>query len=93
MVAEREAPEARMAAERVALEVRMAAEWEAEQRRLAEILRYMQSLDAAQGMPPPPGLFAPPPPPDAATSVSMNVLVCMFMFRVKSQQYLEPSGV
>jgi hypothetical protein len=48
---------------------------------------------AAMGLPLPHGLFAPPPPPHATTPVSMNVLVCMFMLRVKPQHYLEPSGV
>jgi hypothetical protein len=71
----------------------MAAEREAEQRRMAEILQYMQSLGAATGLPPPPRLFAPPPPPHATTPMSMNVLFCMFMLRVKPQHYLEPSGL
>jgi len=53
----------------------------------------MQSLGAAQGMPPPRGLFALPPPPGAITPVSMNVLGCIFMFTVKPQQHFEPSGV
>jgi hypothetical protein len=73
------------------LEARIAAEREAEQRRFADILQYMQSLGAAQGMPPPPGLFALPPPPGATTPVSMNVSGYMFMFTVKPQQYFEPS--
>ena len=62
---------------------------EAEQRRMAEILQYMQSLGAATGVAPPPSLFAPPPPPPPhySTPVSINVLVCMFMLTVK------PSGV
>ena len=62
---------------------------EAEQRRMAEILQYMQSLGAATGVVPPPSLFAPPPPPPPhySTPVSINVLVCMFMLTVK------PSGV
>lgn len=66
---------------------RVEAEREAEQRRMAEILQYMQSLGAATGVAPPPSLFAPPPPPYYSTPVSINVLVCMFMLTVK------PSGV
>ena len=70
---------------------RVEAEWEAEreaeQRRMAEILQYMQSLGAATGVVPPPSLFAPPPPPHYSTPVSINILVCMFMLMVK------PSGV
>ena len=66
---------------------RVEAEWEAEQRRMAEILQYMQSLGAATGVVLPPSLFAPPPPPQYSTPVSINVLVCMFMLTVK------PSGV
>ena len=68
---------------------RVEAEREAEQRRMAEILQYMQSLGAATGVVPPPSLFAPPPtpPPHYSTPVSINVLVCMFMLTVK------PSGV
>ena len=66
---------------------RVDAEREAEQRRMAEILQYMQSLGAATGVAPPPSLFAPPPPPHYSTPVSINVLVCMFMLTVK------PSGV
>ena len=58
---------------------RVAAEREAEQRRMAEILQYMQSLGAATGVAPPPSLFAPPPPPHYSTPVSINILVCMFM--------------
>ncbi|XP_062183030.1 uncharacterized protein LOC133887123 [Phragmites australis] len=42
---------------------RVEAEREAEQRRMVEILQYMQSLGAATGVAPPPSLFAPPPPP------------------------------
>ena len=64
---------------------RVEAEREAEQRRMAEILQYMQSLGAATGVVPPPSLFA--PPPHYSTPVSINVLVCMFMLTVK------PSGV
>ena len=68
---------------------RVEAEQEAEQRRMAEILQYMQSLGAATGVAPPPLLFAPPPPPPPhySTPVSINVLVYMFMLTVK------PSGV
>ena len=68
---------------------RVEAEREAEQRRMTEILQYMQSLNAATGVVPPPSLFAPPPPPTPhySTPVSINVLVCMFMLTVK------PSGV
>ena len=66
---------------------RVEAEREAEQRRMAEILQYMQSLGAATGVVPPPSLFAPPPPPHYSILVSINVLVCMFMLTVK------PSGV
>lgn len=66
---------------------RVEAEREAEQRRMVEILQYMQSLGAATGVAPPPSLFAPPPPPHYSTPVSINVLVCMFMLTVK------PSGV
>lgn len=67
----------------------MQATMEAEQRRMVEILQYMQSLGAATGVAPPPSLFAPPPPPPPhySTPVSINVLVCMFMLTVK------PSGV
>ena len=59
---------------------------EAEQRRMAEILQYMQSLGAATCVVPPPLLFAPPPPPPPhySTPVSINVLVYMFMLTVKS---------
>ena len=71
---------------------RMAAEREAKQQRMVKILQYMQSLGAAMGVAPPPTLFAPPPPPHATTPVSINVLVCMFMLRVKPQHYLEPSA-
>jgi hypothetical protein len=65
---------------------RVEAEREAEQRRMAKILQYMQSLDAATGVVPPPSLFAPPlpPTPHYSTPVSINVLVCMFMLTVKS---------
>ena len=68
---------------------RVEAEREAEQRRMAEILQYMQSLGAATGVVPPPSLFAPlpPPPPQNSTPVSIIVLVCMFILTVK------PSGV
>ena len=66
---------------------RVEAEREAEQRRMAEILQYMQSLGAATGIAPPPSLFTPPPPPHYSTPVSINVLVCIFMLTVK------PSGV
>ena len=64
---------------------RVEAEREAEQRRMAEILQYMQSLGAATGVAPPPSLFAPPPspPPHYSTPMSINVLVCMFMLTVK----------
>ena len=58
---------------------------EAEQRRMAEILQYMQSLGAATGVVSPPSLFA--PPPHYSTPVSINVLVCMFILTIK------PSGV
>jgi hypothetical protein len=71
----------------------MVAEREIEQRRIMEILQYMQSLSAATSVAPPATLFAPPPPPQFSTHVSMNVLVCMFMLRVKPQHYLKPSGV
>ena len=59
---------------------------EAEQRRMVEILQYMQSFGAATGVVLPPSLFAPPPPPTPhySTPVSINVLVCMFMLTVKS---------
>ena len=65
---------------------RVEAKREAEQRRMSEILQYMQSLGAATGVVPPPSLFAPPPPPTPhySTPVSINVLVCMFMLTVKS---------
>ena len=65
---------------------RVEAEREAEQRRMVEILQYMQSLGAAMGVAPPPSLFAPPPPPTPhySTPMSINVLVCMFMLMVKS---------
>ena len=68
---------------------RVEAEREAEQRRMAEILQYMQSLGAAMGVVLPPSLFAPPPPPPPhySTPMSINVLVCMFMLTVN------PSGV
>ena len=66
---------------------RVEAEREAEQRRMVEILQYMQSLGAATGVAPSPSLFAPPPPPHYSTLVSINVLVCMFMLTVK------PTGV
>ena len=66
---------------------RVEAEREAEQRRMAEILQYMQSLGAATGVVPPPSLFSPPPPPHYSTPVGINILVCMFMLTVK------PSGV
>ena len=70
---------------------RVEAEREAKQRRMAEILQYMQSLGAATGVVLPPSLFAPPPPPPPpphySTPVSINVLVCMLMLTVK------PSGV
>ena len=63
---------------------RVEAKREVEQRRMAEILQYMQSLGAATGVVPPPSLFAPPPPPRYSTPVSINVLVCMFMLTVES---------
>ena len=68
---------------------RVEVEWEVEQRRMAEILQYMQSLGAATGVVMIPSLFAPPPPtpPHYSTTMSINVLVCMFMLTVK------PSGV
>ena len=66
---------------------RVEAEREAEQRKMAEILQYMQSLGAATGVVLPPSLFAPPPPPHYSTPMSINILVCMFMLTVK------PSGV
>ena len=66
---------------------RVEAEREAEQRRMVDILQYLQSLGAATGVVLPPSLFAPPPPPHYSTLVSINVLVCMFMLTVK------PSGV
>ena len=68
---------------------RVEAERGAEQRRMAEIPQYMQSLGAATGVLPPPSLFAPPPPPPPqnSTPVNINVLICMFMLTVK------PSGV
>ena len=63
-------------------------EREAEQQRMAEILQYMQSLGATTGVAPPPSLFAPPPPPPPpphySITVSINVLVCMFMLTVKA---------
>ena len=64
---------------------RVEAEREAEQRRMAEILQYMQSLGAATGVVPPPSLFTPPTPPPShySTPVSINILVCMFMLTVK----------
>ena len=66
---------------------RVEAEREAEQRRMEEILQYMQSLGAATGVASPPSLFAPPPPPPPpphySTPVSINILVCMFMLMVK----------
>ena len=64
---------------------RVEVEWEAEQRRMVEILQYMQSLGAATGVVPPPSLFAPPPTPSPhySTPVSINILVCMFMLTVK----------
>jgi hypothetical protein len=62
----------------------MQATMEAEQRRMVEILQYMQSIGAATGVAPPPSLFAPPPHPPYSTPVSINVLVCMFMLTVKS---------
>ena len=65
---------------------RVEAEREAEQRRMADILQYIQSLGAATGVVPPPSLFAlpTPPPPHYSTPMSINVLVCMFMLTVKS---------
>ena len=66
------------------VEAERKAEWEAEQRRMAEIIQYMQSLGAATGVVLPPSLFAPPPPPHYSTPMSINVLVCMFMLMVKS---------
>jgi hypothetical protein len=83
MAAEREADRQRMAA--------MEAQREAEQRQMAEVLQYMQSLGAHKGLAPPPGLFAPPPPPPEATP--MSVLLSMFLLMVKPQQYKEPSRV
>jgi hypothetical protein len=71
------------------------AEREAEQRAMAQWFSYVTSLGAAVGHQAPPPLFAPPPPPppNTATPVSMNILVCMFMLRVKPQRYLKPRGV
>ena len=65
---------------------RVEAKRKVEQRRMVEILQYMQSLGAATGVFPPPSLFTPPPPPTPhySTPVSINVLVCMFMLMVKS---------
>jgi hypothetical protein len=52
-----------------------------EQQRMEDILRYIQS---ATGVAPPRSLFTPnPPPSDFSTPVSMTVLVCMFMLKVK----------
>ncbi|XP_062203543.1 uncharacterized protein LOC133905793 [Phragmites australis] len=57
-----EALEAQLEQERRIRE-QMQATMEAEQRRMVEILQYMQSIGAATGVTPPPSLFAPPPPP------------------------------
>ena len=46
--------------QRVELEVRMRAQLETEQQRMADILRYMQTLGVATGVAPPASLFAPP---------------------------------
>jgi hypothetical protein len=89
--------EARVAAEGYATVARVAAEWaerEAEQRTMVQWFSYVTSLGTAVGhQAPPPPLFAPPPPPNMSTPVSMNVLVCMFILRVKPQSYLKPKGV
>jgi hypothetical protein len=83
-----------VAAEGYATVARVAAEREAERWMMAQWFSYVTSLGAAVGhQAPPPPLFAPPPPPNMATPVSMNVLVCMFILRVKPQRYLKPKGV
>ena len=69
------------------VEVEQEVKRKVEQRRMTEILQYMQSLGAATGVVLPSLLFAPPPPPHYSTPVSIVVLVCMFMLTVK------PSGV
>ena len=61
------------------MEARMMAEREAERRvdhqRMAEMFQYMQSLGAAQGIPPPPPLFPPVDPTLFHTPVSIKIVV------------------
>ena len=56
-------------------EVRKRAQLETEQQRMADILRYMQTLGAATGVAPPASLFAPPRHPGDAFSTPVNPVV------------------
>jgi hypothetical protein len=60
--------EARMMAEREAARL-------ADHQRTAEMFQYMQSLDAAQGIAPPPPLFPPVDPALFHTPVSIKIVV------------------
>jgi len=55
-------------------EVRKRAQLETEQQRMADILRYMQTLGAATGVAPPASLFTPPRTPHVASSLLPVVL-------------------
>ena len=56
-------------------EVRKRAQLETEQQRMADILRYMQTLGAATGVAPPASLFTPPRPPGDAFSTPVSPVV------------------
>jgi hypothetical protein len=83
--------ETRMASEQQRIEAEREAERLRMEARMEAMMLYVQTLGAAVGRPPPPTLFAAPPPPHVATPVSMDVLMHMFMLRVKPEHYLKPS--
>ena len=56
-------------------EVRKRAQLETEQQRMADILRYMQTLGAAMVVAPPASLFAPPRHPGDAFSTPVSPVV------------------
>ena len=56
-------------------EVRKRAQLETEQQRMADILRYMQTLGAATGVAPLASLFNPPRPPGDVFSTPVSPVV------------------